>query len=63
MPGKLLSVRIYPQSSSLDWHSTPLFRIWWADFLAALVMVPMIAREGIGAWRDKACRGACGGST
>jgi divalent metal cation (Fe/Co/Zn/Cd) transporter len=28
---------------------------WWADPLAALVMVPLIAREGIGALRGKIC--------
>jgi divalent metal cation (Fe/Co/Zn/Cd) transporter len=31
---------------------------WWADPLAGLVMVPIIAREGIEALRGKAC--ACG---
>jgi divalent metal cation (Fe/Co/Zn/Cd) transporter len=28
---------------------------WWADPLAALVMVPLIAKEGIDAFRGKAC--------
>lgn len=28
---------------------------WWADPLAALVMVPVIAREGIGALRGQGC--------
>lgn len=28
---------------------------WWADPLAALVMVPLIVREGIGALRGKIC--------
>jgi divalent metal cation (Fe/Co/Zn/Cd) transporter len=28
---------------------------WWADPLAALVMVPLIAKEGIGALRGKTC--------
>jgi divalent metal cation (Fe/Co/Zn/Cd) transporter len=28
---------------------------WWADPLAALVMVPLIVREGIGALRGKTC--------
>jgi len=34
---------------------------WWADAAAALVMVPVIAREGVGALRGKACceGGAC----
>jgi divalent metal cation (Fe/Co/Zn/Cd) transporter len=33
---------------------------WWADPLAGLAMVPIIAREGIDALRGKAC--ACGGT-
>ena len=28
---------------------------WWADPVAALVMVPIIAREGIQALRGRAC--------
>ncbi|HXA67896.1 MAG TPA: cation transporter [Bryobacteraceae bacterium] len=28
---------------------------WWADPLAALIMVPVIAKEGIGAFRGKTC--------
>jgi divalent metal cation (Fe/Co/Zn/Cd) transporter len=32
-----------------------LFGLWWADPLAALVMVPVIAREGIEALRGKSC--------
>ena len=28
---------------------------WWADPLAALVMVPLVAKEGIGALRGKTC--------
>lgn len=28
---------------------------WWADPVAALVMVPLITREGIGALRNKTC--------
>lgn len=39
-----------------------LFGMWWADPVVALVMVPIIAREGIGAWRSKACCDRCGGS-
>lgn len=35
-----------------------LFGLWWADPLAALVMVPLIAREGIEGVRGEAC--ACG---
>jgi divalent metal cation (Fe/Co/Zn/Cd) transporter len=36
-----------------------LFGWWWADPLAALVMVPVIAREGIDALRGKACGCGC----
>jgi divalent metal cation (Fe/Co/Zn/Cd) transporter len=32
-----------------------LFGWWWADPAAALVMVPIIAKEGIDALRDKTC--------
>jgi len=32
-----------------------LFGLWWADPLAALVMVPIIAREGLEALRGRAC--------
>jgi divalent metal cation (Fe/Co/Zn/Cd) transporter len=32
-----------------------LFGWWWADPLAALVMVPLIAKEGIDALRGRAC--------
>jgi divalent metal cation (Fe/Co/Zn/Cd) transporter len=35
-----------------------LFGFWWADPVAALVMVPIIAREGIEALRGEQC-GAC----
>lgn len=28
---------------------------WWADPLAALVLVPLIAREGLEAWRGECC--------
>jgi divalent metal cation (Fe/Co/Zn/Cd) transporter len=35
-----------------------LFGWWWADPLAALVMVPIIGKEGIDALRGKAC--GCG---
>jgi divalent metal cation (Fe/Co/Zn/Cd) transporter len=31
------------------------FRLWWADPLAALLMVPVIAREGIEGLRGKSC--------
>ena len=32
-----------------------IFDWWWADPIAALVMVPIIAREGIGALRGETC--------
>jgi divalent metal cation (Fe/Co/Zn/Cd) transporter len=33
-----------------------LFRLWWADPVAALIMVPIIAREGIEGLRGKTCQ-------
>jgi divalent metal cation (Fe/Co/Zn/Cd) transporter len=36
------------------------FGWWWADPIAALVMVPIIANEGIGAVRGRACCDDCG---
>jgi divalent metal cation (Fe/Co/Zn/Cd) transporter len=33
---------------------------WWADPVAGLAMVPIIAKEGATALRGKACRGECG---
>ncbi len=35
-----------------------LFGWWWADPVAALIMVPIIAREGFEAWRGAVC-GEC----
>lgn len=35
-----------------------LFGWWWADPIAALVMIPIIAKEGIGALKGENC---CGG--
>ncbi len=32
-----------------------LFGWWWADPVAALIMVPIIAREGVEALRGKSC--------
>jgi divalent metal cation (Fe/Co/Zn/Cd) transporter len=32
-----------------------LFGWWWADPVAALVMVPIIAREGVQGLRGRAC--------
>ena len=36
------------------------FGMWWADPLAGLVMVPLIAKEGIGGWQGKnRCNECC----
>ena len=32
-----------------------LFNWWWADPIAALIMVPIIAREGFKAWQGEEC--------
>jgi divalent metal cation (Fe/Co/Zn/Cd) transporter len=32
-----------------------LFGLWWADPVAGLVMVPIIAKEGVGGLQGKAC--------
>ena len=32
-----------------------LFEFWWADPVAGLIMVPIIAKEGIDGWQGKAC--------
>jgi divalent metal cation (Fe/Co/Zn/Cd) transporter len=37
-----------------------LFGLWWADPLAALIMVPIIAKEGVGALQGKGCQDSCG---
>ena len=37
-----------------------LFGLWWADPIAALVMVPIIAKEGIEGLQGKACQDSCG---
>jgi len=37
-----------------------LFGLWWADPLAALLMVPIIAKEGIEALRGETCHDSCG---
>ena len=36
-----------------------LFGMWWADPVAALVMVPIIAKEGIEALKGEACSDGC----
>ena len=32
-----------------------LFGIWWADPVAALIMVPIIGNEGMQQWRGNSC--------
>lgn len=39
-----------------------LFGVSWADPMAALIMVPIIAREGIEGLQGNACRNSCGNS-
>jgi divalent metal cation (Fe/Co/Zn/Cd) transporter len=36
-----------------------LFGLWWADPVAALLMVPIIGREGVQALRGEQCRDGC----
>jgi divalent metal cation (Fe/Co/Zn/Cd) transporter len=38
-----------------------VFGLWWADPLAALIMVPIIVKEGIEGVQGKACNDCCGG--
>jgi len=33
-----------------------LFELWWADPVAALIMVPVIAKEGMEGLHGKACQ-------
>jgi divalent metal cation (Fe/Co/Zn/Cd) transporter len=40
-----------------------LFGWWWADPVAGLLMVPIMAKEGIDALKGKACCGDCGCAT
>ena len=40
----------------LDLLLNLFFNLWWADPLAALTMVPLIAKEGLEGWRGRACR-------
>jgi divalent metal cation (Fe/Co/Zn/Cd) transporter len=42
-------------NASLGW--------WWADPVAALAMVPIIAREGIEGWRGEHCHDCAEGQT
>ena len=36
-----------------------LFGLWWADAVAGLIMVPIIAKEGITAWQGRTCCENC----
>ena len=40
-----------------------LFGWWWADPIAALVMVPIIGKEGYDALKGKHCGCSCSGGT
>ena len=42
--------------------SLPLFRLWWADPLAGVIIVPIVAKEGVKSLRGGACE-AAGGRT
>jgi divalent metal cation (Fe/Co/Zn/Cd) transporter len=37
-----------------------VFGLWWADSVAALIMVPIIAKEGIEGIQGKGCHDCCG---
>ena len=37
-----------------------LFDLWWADAAAALIMVPIIAKEGVEGLQSKTCNHCCG---
>jgi len=37
------------------------FGLWWADPVAGLIMVPIIAKEGIEGLQGKACNDCCAG--
>lgn len=36
-----------------------LFGLWWADPIAGLIMVPIIAREGLAGWKGDVCCEHC----
>ena len=38
-----------------------LFGLWWADPVAALIMAPIIGKEGIEGWQGRACEECCAG--
>jgi divalent metal cation (Fe/Co/Zn/Cd) transporter len=37
------------------------FGLWWADPVAGLIMVPIIAKERVGGLQGKTCEGCCAG--
>jgi len=49
-----------PPSCSWACLLNALFGLWWADPLAALIMVPIITKEGIEGLQGKACNDCCG---
>jgi divalent metal cation (Fe/Co/Zn/Cd) transporter len=55
MPPKHNSAHIYLHSCCSELTTNWLLGWWWADSTAALLMVPLIAREGIDGLRAKAC--------
>jgi hypothetical protein len=50
-----------PLDQSIWYQVNVFFGLWWADPLAALIMVPIIAKEGIEGVQGKACDDCCGG--
>jgi divalent metal cation (Fe/Co/Zn/Cd) transporter len=36
-----------------------LFGLWWADPIAGLLMVPIMAKEGFAGWKGESCCGDC----
>src|SRR6267143_100568 len=38
-----------------------VFGLWWADPVAGLIMVPIIAKEGVDGLQGKACEDCCAG--
>jgi divalent metal cation (Fe/Co/Zn/Cd) transporter len=38
-----------------------LYSFWWADPIAAIIMVPIIAKEGIEGLQGRVCNDCCAG--
>ncbi len=38
-----------------------LYGFWWADPIAAIIMVPIIAKEGIEGLQGRVCNDCCAG--